>query len=119
MVSDVHALDEQTTEFNAIGYEVIGEFGLPGRRYFRRDDVAGIRTHQLLAYAPDSSSEIARHLNFRDYLREHPAVAHAYGELKRGLARQCEDDMRCYSDGKTAFIRDVEQRAVVHRAASR
>jgi GrpB-like predicted nucleotidyltransferase (UPF0157 family) len=115
IVSDVHALDAQAANLQALGYEVMGEFGLPGRRYFRKDNSAGVRTHQVHAYASASASEIERHLNFRDYLREHPATADAYCDLKQALVEQCVDDMGCYSDGKTAFIREVEQRAAIWR----
>lgn len=111
VVSDVRALDARTAGFEALDYEVMGEFGLPGRRYFRRNDPTGVRTHQVHAYGPDSASEIERHLDCRDYLRAHPDTARAYGDLKRALVEQCHGDMRCYSDGKTSFIRDVEQRA--------
>ncbi len=115
VVADVHALDLQTRHFEALGYEVMGEFGLSGRRYFRMDDSAGVRTHQVHAYAPASAGEIARHLDFRDYLCHHPDVARAYSALKESLIEQCHDDMACYSHGKTAFIRDVEQRALAWR----
>ncbi|MEO7360009.1 MAG: GrpB family protein [Gemmatimonadaceae bacterium] len=118
IVSDVNLLDVKATYFEALGYEVMGEFGLPGRRYFRRDDVAGVRTHHIHAYAPISSSEVERYLDFRDYLREHPLVAREYSDLKRSLARQCQDDTR-YSDGKTDFIRDVERRAAIWQRESR
>jgi len=111
VVSNVHALDAQTGQFEELGYEVMGEFGLPGRRYFRRDDPRGVRTHQIHTYAPDSSNEIERHLNFRDYLRAHQEAARAYANLKHLLANDCHGDMRCYSDGKTAFVRAIEQRA--------
>ncbi len=111
IVSDVHLLDARATHITALGYEVMGEFGLPGRRYFRRDDAEGVRTHHIHAYAPTSASEFERYLSFRDYLREHPLVAQEYSDLKRSLARQCQGDTRCYSDGKTDFVRDVERRA--------
>lgn len=113
VVSSVHALDTQAGQFEALGYEVMGEFGLPGRRYLRRDDPRGVRTHQIHAYAQESSSEIERHLNFRDYMREHREAARAYAKLKRLLANDCRGDMGCYSDGKTAFIREAEQRAAL------
>ncbi len=105
----VDALDTRDEAFKALGYEVMGEFGIPGRRYFRRDDSAGRRTHQIHAFA-EGSSEIRRHLDFRDYLRAHPAVAETYSTLKQTLAGECLGDMECYSDGKAAFIRDVERR---------
>lgn len=110
VVRSVEALDEWRDTFESLGYEVMGEFGIPGRRYFRKDDPSGKRTHQVHAFS-ESSSEIARHLNFRDYLRVHEDAAEAYALLKRRLARECADDMRCYTNGKTAFIRDIEERA--------
>jgi GrpB-like predicted nucleotidyltransferase (UPF0157 family) len=106
----VEALDDRREVWEALGYEVMGEFGIPGRRYFRKDDVSGRRTHQVHAFA-NGSPEITRHLHFRDYLRSHPSVAVEYGELKLRLAASCGDDMRCYSDGKSDFIRDIEGRA--------
>jgi GrpB-like predicted nucleotidyltransferase (UPF0157 family) len=48
IVEDVHAVDERTAEMQALGYEVLGEFGMEGRRYFRRDDSTGKRTHQIM-----------------------------------------------------------------------
>jgi GrpB-like predicted nucleotidyltransferase (UPF0157 family) len=110
VVPRVEVLDAQHDAFAALGYEAMGEFGIPGRRYFRRDDESGRRTHQLHAFA-EGSSEITRHLNFRDYLRAHASVSESYANLKRKLARECAGDMRCYSEGKTEFIRDVERRA--------
>lgn len=118
IVTDVGSLDALTARFESLGYEVMGEFGLPGRRYFRKDNSAGIRTHQIHAYARGSASEIQRHLDFRDYLREHPVTAQAYSDLKLALVEQCHGDMRCYSDGKTAFIREVELRAAIWRRES-
>lgn len=118
VVTDVRALDRQVAAFATLGYESMGEFGLPGRRYFRRDDAAGIRTHQLHAYGPDSPSEIARHLDFRDYLRAHPETARNYARLKQLLAASCGGDMACYGDGKSAFIREVERRGALARGTS-
>jgi GrpB-like predicted nucleotidyltransferase (UPF0157 family) len=69
----------------ALGYEGLGEFGIAGRRYFRRTNAAGVRTHHLHLFGP-GAPEIARHLAFRDYLRAHPDRAQAYAERKMKLA---------------------------------
>jgi GrpB-like predicted nucleotidyltransferase (UPF0157 family) len=95
----------------AIGYEAMGEFGIPGRRYFRRDSAAGVRTHQIHAFAA-GSTHIRRHLAFRDYLRAHPAIAEAYSHLKQKLAVAHPDDIYAYMDGKDPFIKEVEQKAL-------
>ena len=110
VVEKVEALDAHSEAFEALGYEVMGEFGIPGRRYFRKDDASGRRTHHVHAFAR-GSGEIARHLDFRDYLRAHPAAAEAYAVLKRTLALECGDDTRRYTEGKAAFVREIDTRA--------
>jgi len=117
IVPAVEALDARAHRLAALGYESLGEFGITGRRYFRKNAADGVRTHQLHAFA-EGSPEIQRHLDFRDYLRAFPTEAAAYAELKQGLADRCGSDMRAYSDGKTEFIRAVERRAAAWRQRS-
>lgn len=61
VVTDVTTLDRRATLLEEIGYEALGEFGIPGRRYFRKDSAEGIRTHQIQAFGI-GSPEIDRHL---------------------------------------------------------
>jgi GrpB-like predicted nucleotidyltransferase (UPF0157 family) len=117
VVTSVEELDRASPRLEPLGYESKGEFGIPGRRYFRKDSPSGIRTHQLHAFAI-GSADVDRHLNFRDYLRAHPAEAQAYEALKRGLAVQSLGDGHAYSDGKTDFIRELERRAAAWRRDS-
>ena len=104
------ALDARGGEMEKLGYEVMGEFGLPERRYFRKDDAAGVRTHQVHAWLA-GSPELARHLAFRDYLRKHPEVAREYGALKGRLVAASRD-LEAYIAGKDAFVKEVERRAL-------
>jgi GrpB-like predicted nucleotidyltransferase (UPF0157 family) len=113
-VRTLEALDARAPRLTVLGYEAMGEFGIPGRRYFRKDTRDGTRTHQLHAFAV-GSPEIQRHLDFRDYLRAFPAERAAYAALKQGLAARCGSDTRAYSDGKTEFIRAIERRAAMWR----
>ncbi len=110
VVSSVELLDDHAAKLAALGYEVLGEFGIRGRRYFRKNSADGTRTHQLHTFAA-GSPEIDRHLRFRDYLRAFPETAAAYGALKLELAERCGADMRAYSEGKTNFVREIERRA--------
>jgi GrpB-like predicted nucleotidyltransferase (UPF0157 family) len=102
----------------SLGYEVMGEFGISGRRYFRRGNEAGVRTHQLHTFQA-SSPHIQRHLAFRDFLRAHPAEANQYASLKRSLAEAHPDDMNAYMDGKDGFIRATEAKALAWSAGER
>ena len=114
VVPEVEALDARAHRLAALGYEALGEYGIPGRRYFRKNAPDGTRTHQLHAFAA-GSPEIQRHLDFRDYLRAFPGEAAAYAALKHDLAARCGSDMGAYSDGKTEFVRAVERRAAAWR----
>jgi len=97
-----------------IGYQAMGEFGMPGRHYFRKTSTSGVRTHQIHAFAV-GSPDINRHLAFRDYLRSNPGEAQRYAKLKQELASLFSTDMDGYSTGKTEFIREIERRAASTR----
>jgi GrpB-like predicted nucleotidyltransferase (UPF0157 family) len=117
VVADLVALDQRSAAMERLGYEAMGEFGIAGRRYFRRDDSTGRRTHQVHAFA-DNSPHVRRHLAFRDFMRAHPTLADQYGQLKRSLAAAHPNDMQAYIDGKDAFIKEMESRALEWLAAS-
>ena len=92
----------------ALGYECLGEFGLPGRRYCRKNDPAtGKRQFQLHCYAK-GSPEIARHLAFRDYLRAHPAKAEEYEAEKIRAAALHPDNTLDYNAEKNDWIKATE-----------
>ncbi|MFF2176569.1 GrpB family protein [Lysinibacillus sp. NPDC058147] len=110
VVNDIHKLDSFSKQFQEIGYEVMGEFGITGRRYFRKG--GDHRTHQIHAFQHNNIEEIERHLAFRDYLREHPEVCRQYGEIKSQLAKQYPNDIDGYCDGKDDFVKNVEKDAI-------
>ncbi|PKB80733.1 MAG: hypothetical protein BZY88_08165 [SAR202 cluster bacterium Io17-Chloro-G9] len=116
VVDDTLRLDDMSSAMEQLGYEVMGEFGIPGRRYFRKDNSAGIRIRHVHAFA-SGSTNIERHLAFRDYLIAHPMKAQAYGQLKQRLAREHPHDMQAYVDGKDLFVKEHEAKAMYWRAA--
>ena len=110
VVKALEPMDCLNREFEALGYECMGEFGIPGRRYYRKggDD----RTHQIHLFSIQSREEIRRHLALRDYLRTHPQAAAAYGELKHRLTARFPEDIEGYCDGKDPFVQSLEQVAL-------
>ena len=54
-------LDACNAAMRAAGYQVKGEYGLPGRRYFRRDAANGVRLVHIHAYQTESDG-FRRHL---------------------------------------------------------
>lgn len=118
VVEDLRILEETTPAVVALGYEAKGEFGIPGRRYFRKDSPQGVRTHQIHAFQA-GSLEVDRHLVFRDFLRANPDVAARYSELKQDLAERFDADIERYADAKGPFIREVLQTALGTPASPR
>jgi len=110
VVRSVDALDNKQSAIEALGYEARGEYGIPGRRFYRRDSADGDRTHQVHAFEA-GCPQIARHLAFRDYLIAHPDAAKAYSDLKRELAAKHPNDIEAYMDGKDAFIQEIDRQA--------
>jgi GrpB-like predicted nucleotidyltransferase (UPF0157 family) len=112
VASDLASLDRVLPLIAALGYECLGEFGLPGRRYCRRDDPAtGGRAFQLHCYAA-GSPEIDRHVAFADYLRAHPGIARDYETEKLRAAALHPGDTHAYGDAKSGWIKSVEQDAL-------
>jgi GrpB-like predicted nucleotidyltransferase (UPF0157 family) len=115
-VGDIAEVDGRSPEMESIGYEVKGEYGIPGRRYFRKDDPEGTRTHNVHAFQA-GSEQVARHLAFRDYMIAHPTDAQRYSELKRKLTAAHPHSIEDYMDGKDGFIQEMDRRAARWRAS--
>lgn len=110
VVERIGGVDRYNHGFETIGYECMGEFGIPGRRYFRKGGEK--RTHQIHIFERGNRRDIIRHLAVRDYLRAHSDEQAAYGALKRELAERYPYDIAAYCDGKEAFVQTLEQRAL-------
>jgi GrpB-like predicted nucleotidyltransferase (UPF0157 family) len=115
-VRDITEVDGQSSAMESLGYEVMGEYGIPGRRYFRKDNQEGIRTHNIHAFEA-GSAEAERHLAFRDYMIAHPVDAQRYSELKRKLAEEHPQSIDGYMDGKDGFIKEMDRRAAQWRTS--
>jgi len=112
LVTSLDDLDRKRSRVEALGYSWYGELGITGRRYCPLSDKGGNRITQLHFFAADSP-QVARHLAFRDYLRTHPEVAHAYEKEKRRARDLYPNDSYAYTDEKDAWIRRTEADALV------
>lgn len=116
IVPDLFGLDARAEALEKLGYTGMGENGLPGRRFFKKGEAP--RTHHLHFYQRDNVREIERHLALPAYLRAHQAEAEAYGVLKSKLAATFPQDIEAYMAGKSAFVRELEARALLWRKAN-
>ncbi|MGE0794256.1 MAG: GrpB family protein [Microbacteriaceae bacterium] len=97
----------------SVGYEYRPEHEveIPDRRFFRRNR-DGVRTHHLHVVERSNLDWWDRHVAFRDWLLTHPADCDRYAALKQRLAAEYLDDRRGYTDAKTAFVQEIERRAL-------
>jgi GrpB-like predicted nucleotidyltransferase (UPF0157 family) len=114
VVRAIRAVDRLRPDLEALGYECMGEFGIPGRRYLRKG--GDRRTHHVHVFQ-EGDPNVVRHLAFRDYLRAHPDEARRYGELKAELAARFPRDIEAYMDGKDAFVKALERAALAWRTS--
>lgn len=97
--------DAQITAMEGLGYEFLGEHGLPGRLFFRKHP----RTHHVHVVL-HGGTHWERQLTFRDALRTDAEERRRYEEFKRKLAAEGHP-REVYTEMKTPFIREVEERA--------
>ena len=93
----------------ALGYWYAGEFGIPGRHLFVKGSPRTHHAHMLV----EGSKAARRHLAVRDVLRASPEMAAKYAALKKGLAARFGDDRENYAMAKSAFMRELFDRAGV------
>lgn len=91
-----------------LGYEYLGENGLPGRLFFSKDE-AGRRAYHV--HVVELGGEHwHRHRAFRDYLRAHPAEAGRYAAEKRRIAAESPTHA-AYWERKQPFVDALFARA--------
>ena len=109
VVQDIERVELLNEQMESLGYEALGEFGMLGRRYFRKGGDA--RTHQVHIFQKNDKWNIDRHLAVKEFLNSHPAEVKLYGELKESLAKKFPNDRISYVDGKNTFVKYLEKRA--------
>ena len=112
-VREIEKVDRFNADMVALGYQPMGEFGIPRRRFFVKGGDAS-RTHHVHVFQV-GDLEITRHLDFKAYMFAHPEAAQAYGRLKEELARQFPGDIEGYTAGKDEFIKRMDMEAKAWR----
>jgi GrpB-like predicted nucleotidyltransferase (UPF0157 family) len=104
-VRELELSEEQVDAMRGLGYEFLGEYGLPGRLFFRKEPRT-LHVH-VVTYG---SEHWERQLTFRDALRSDSEERERYAAFKRRLAAEGHP-REAYTELKTPFIREVEARA--------
>lgn len=94
-----------------LGYQSKGDYGIPGRSYFNRPRSQGSLGAHIHAFETGSSN-ITKHIAFRDYLRAHPAVAKEYNDLKARILSAFAINGSSYQESKAPFIDRINSEAI-------
>lgn len=103
---DIDKIDLFNEKMIASNYKPLGEYGMPGRRFFLKME-NNVRLVNLHIWQT-GHEDIKRHLAFRNYMNSHPDVAKEYSKLKESLAKKFPHDIQAYMDGKNDFIKKHE-----------
>ncbi|MDQ8141439.1 GrpB family protein [Chryseobacterium sp. CFS15] len=113
IIQNLTVRDFITEKLTAMGYCYQGTLGIPGRYSFsqkhpfapfNKESKEAI-THNL--YVCESGCvALENHLQFRNYLRNHPTAVKEYADLKYRIAASTED-INEYVAQKTAFITTI------------
>jgi GrpB-like predicted nucleotidyltransferase (UPF0157 family) len=91
----------------AIGYEPVGEMGVP-QRWYCRAPAGGTRTNTYVTV--EGCLSLRNHLAVRDILRTDEALRAEYSEVKQRLAREL-DDIDEYVEKKSGILQRILERA--------
>lgn len=111
VVPDVFAVDDVAKRMTDLGYDALGEFGMPHRRYFTKYALEGMPVH--LHIFEDTDPEVGRHLRFRDYLTAHQELLDEYCAIKEKQAMDHPLSSDLYTMGKSAFIERIDRQAAL------
>ena len=114
-VRDIERIQPEEPALIDLGYEGRGEYGISGRRYFRRGDYLTPTFHVHVFQRGHPAIE--SHINFRDYLNARPQRAQDYSRLKQDLARLYPEDIDGYMAGKDGLIKEILAEAALFSAA--
>jgi GrpB-like predicted nucleotidyltransferase (UPF0157 family) len=108
IIADEALLPPVGQRLETLGYQSVGDQGIPGRFAFKPVAATGLawpRHHLYVCYA--DSLAVQNHLRFRDALRQKPELVHRYTELKKAIAASPATSREAYTQQKTAFILEV------------
>jgi GrpB-like predicted nucleotidyltransferase (UPF0157 family) len=104
------ALEELRPRVVALGYEDLGEAGVPGRISFRKR--TALRAFDL-ALVEEGGPPWRDNLALRDYLRAHPEEAAAYAAAKRAAIAAGATTLPAYAAAKAPVLAALVEKARV------
>jgi len=102
-VEDIAQVCKLNQFLAAIGYDALGEYGMPLRRFFIKTNPQSYNLHVW----DKGHAEIAKDLLFRDALIQNSEVRATHENLKKKLRDQFQFDREQYIFGKDRLIKEI------------
>ena len=106
IIRDYSIFGAVVSKLEAIGYFHEGDLGIQDREAFGYRDKLHLMKHHLYV-CPGQSTELHRHITFRDYLRSHPEAVKKYNSVKERGALLFPDDIDRYMAYKSPCIEEL------------
>ena len=106
VIRDYSVFDSVVNRLKTIGYIHEGNLGINEREAFKYSGKTHLRTHHLYV-CPEYSTELHRHITFRNFLRNNPAAAAKYSSVKLKAAQLFPENIDKYIEYKSSCIAEL------------
>lgn len=110
MVWDINKVEDIYDSLESKGYEYFGSLGLPGRIQFRKKGDKVSYCLDILSIS--DTHNIKKRLALKEFLINNETERSFYSALKQSLADIFPFDIEGYNIGKSAYIKDLELKAL-------
>lgn len=104
-------INQIAAKLQELNYSAIRRSMIPHRSFLTSKYLDNIGFHLHLFERGDP--QVKRHVNFRDYVANHPAIADEYAELKADLVKKFSDNRIAYVLGKEKLVQDIDAKAKI------
>jgi len=110
VVKSLKEVEPMVNNLEKLGYDYVGERGVPERLLAVKKGPLDFRTHHL-HFVEETSNEWKNHLLLKNYFLKYPEVVTEYAKLKVELGEKFGEDRGSYTSGKESFIESVLEKA--------
>ena len=106
IIKDYTVFNEVVNQLKSIGYIHEGDLGIKDREAFTYEDKPHLLNHHLYV-CPQYSTELHRHITFRNYLRNNKEAVLKYSLIKEQAAKLYPNDIDKYIEYKSNCIKEL------------
>lgn len=106
IIKDYTVFNEVVNQLKSIGYIHEGDLGIKDREAFTYEDKPHLLKHHLYV-CPQYSTELHRHITFRNYLRNNKEAVLKYSLIKEQAAKLYPNDINKYMEYKSNCIKEL------------